>query len=400
MIFVSFQSASEQFAIDLRKRLTLERNLTVWMFTSDLRGGHEWHKVIDNAIDDCSMMIVLVTSEAIESKYVIYEWSRALGQNKRVIPLIIEPLNPEIMHPRMRVLQYRNAVAPTFSWEGFLDEVAEVDNMVATPPLVVSATMAIYNSDKATQNSGISVLLHYDHPSATKALADAVKIPLPDLSIRAALALARKTNYQDDLAIDGFIHAMSKEWFDGDLWSKVLQSLKRINTDKAVYCLAVGIRSLEQHRQRSIVTMLVQMELVSSSEVLLEYSENFEQRMDILEALTARRYSPATPFFASVLHEHVRAGYNASIEYQIKLIGALEAIGGTEAIDALHQTMEMLANGAFVHNSDVFDAAMEAAIRIHDKSTYTFFLEALKDNRYRRVHHILERETSNWPQRN
>lgn len=106
-IFISYKHEDDSlyFAYAIRERF-LQRNLEVW-FDKDIGGGRVWSEEIDQKIESCLLMIVIVTKEALKSDYVTYEWAYALGLQKTVIPLLLEGSEKDL-HARMARLQYRD----------------------------------------------------------------------------------------------------------------------------------------------------------------------------------------------------------------------------------------------------------------------------------------------------
>ncbi len=78
----------------------LERDLhaagfPVWVDRRDIEGGDEWSKEIHRAIDDASVILVVLSPAAVASPWVRREYRYALKQGKVVIPLLYHP-SPQI----------------------------------------------------------------------------------------------------------------------------------------------------------------------------------------------------------------------------------------------------------------------------------------------------------------
>ncbi|MFC1961259.1 toll/interleukin-1 receptor domain-containing protein [Chloroflexota bacterium] len=70
----------------------------VWQDVNDMRGGITWKEQLRDILRDCDIVLVLLTSGAVASEVVTWEWENALTLQKRVIPLLIETcgLPPEL----------------------------------------------------------------------------------------------------------------------------------------------------------------------------------------------------------------------------------------------------------------------------------------------------------------
>lgn len=101
-VFISYKSEQIELAQDFAEKIKAA-GFTVWM-DSDIRVGTEWREEIDVAISNSIALVVIMTPEANESKYVAYEWAFAYGTGVRVIPILY--IEPKDLHPRLRTLQY------------------------------------------------------------------------------------------------------------------------------------------------------------------------------------------------------------------------------------------------------------------------------------------------------
>lgn len=104
-IFISYARADgEGFAQKVYDLLETQ-GLTPWM---DKQGGirpsTRWDNEIQQAIDDCSLLIFVMTPRGIESENCHDEWSYALNQGKQVIPLYV--IKSDHIPMRLHRIQY------------------------------------------------------------------------------------------------------------------------------------------------------------------------------------------------------------------------------------------------------------------------------------------------------
>lgn len=88
-IFFSYsrQDGSEfslRLATDLKKR-----GFNVWIDQQDIRAGTEWDLEVEKALETCDCLLFVETEKSVVSNNVLDEVYYALGQNKKVIPLIV-----------------------------------------------------------------------------------------------------------------------------------------------------------------------------------------------------------------------------------------------------------------------------------------------------------------------
>lgn len=99
-IFISYSHNDFEFAENLELRLQKE-GFETWMDEERLTAGEDWREEIDIAIKDSFALLLVLTPKALESRYVTYEWSFAWGNGKKVIPLLLNQVDDDKLHPRL-----------------------------------------------------------------------------------------------------------------------------------------------------------------------------------------------------------------------------------------------------------------------------------------------------------
>ncbi|GAB5494310.1 MAG: hypothetical protein Phog2KO_45250 [Phototrophicaceae bacterium] len=125
-VFISYaRSDGEAFAKKVYDFLELQ-GLKPWM---DKRGGirpsTRWDNEIQQAIDDCSLLIFVMTPGGIESENCHDEWSYALNQGKQVVPLHV--IKSDRIPMRLHRIQYIDFVTikETTAFKMMLDRLNE-----------------------------------------------------------------------------------------------------------------------------------------------------------------------------------------------------------------------------------------------------------------------------------
>src|SRR5690242_5280918 len=88
LVFISYARTDSEFAYRLRADLEAS-GFSTWIDTAKLgtEGGQEWLRIIQDAVDSCQAMVVVVSPISVQSRYVHMEYHRAQRQGKLVIPL-------------------------------------------------------------------------------------------------------------------------------------------------------------------------------------------------------------------------------------------------------------------------------------------------------------------------
>ncbi len=104
-IFISYSSKDKEKADQLTE-LLVSAGLSVWIDQSRIDIATSWSKEIVLAIDGCKAFVVLLSPNSILSKNVIKEVSLAAEQQKKILPLDLEPVSlPEDLRYHLAGIQ-------------------------------------------------------------------------------------------------------------------------------------------------------------------------------------------------------------------------------------------------------------------------------------------------------
>lgn len=92
-VFLSHAARDVRFARKLRSRLA-QLDVPVWLAPTELKGAQEWHDEIGRALERCDWMVLVLSPDAIVSKWVKRELVFALNEDRfvgRIVPLLYRP---------------------------------------------------------------------------------------------------------------------------------------------------------------------------------------------------------------------------------------------------------------------------------------------------------------------
>ncbi len=92
-IFVSYSTQDTALAIEVRDGLE-SAGLACWMAPRDIAPGLEYGSQIVAAIEECAVLVLLLSESSNRSRFVLNEVERAVAKNKIVIPLRIHNVTP------------------------------------------------------------------------------------------------------------------------------------------------------------------------------------------------------------------------------------------------------------------------------------------------------------------
>src|SRR5947209_3176557 len=93
-VFISYARTETAFVDRLEADLQA-RNFRTWVDRRKLEGGQEWLDKIQRAIEQCQVLLVVLSPEAVASQYVRMEYRHAQRKGKLMIPLDYRPC-PEV----------------------------------------------------------------------------------------------------------------------------------------------------------------------------------------------------------------------------------------------------------------------------------------------------------------
>jgi hypothetical protein len=102
-IFISYSHYDEKFRDTLITGLQKE-GIDYWADIG-LEVGEAWREQIDTNLEEAFALVVIVTNNSLQSPYVTYEWSWALGHEIPVLPLLFEQIIVPI-HGRLNAIQH------------------------------------------------------------------------------------------------------------------------------------------------------------------------------------------------------------------------------------------------------------------------------------------------------
>lgn len=231
-VFISYSHKDNALADEVEKVIT-SAGLPHWRDTQ-LKGGFEWVPSIDKAIKRCFVLVVIVTSASMESMYVTYEWSYAMGLGKTVIPLVFEldGIHPKIKENIQCIYFKDNAEF----WKDLISAIETAEKQEIEPEEIKQASQSLEEMDTTKWQGAVTRLLHHPHPKATPALLRAVKSGDLLVSTLASIAYAEKTNYEDDQVVEYLKAIFTNRNIQGiyKYEEKAVTALAKIQTDECI----------------------------------------------------------------------------------------------------------------------------------------------------------------------
>ncbi|MEP0885525.1 CHASE2 domain-containing protein, partial [Trichocoleus sp. ST-U3] len=104
-VFLSYTQENAAVMRQIRNSLCRE-GLTVWTNTIDIQTGETFEEAIKHGIEQADNLVYLLSPDSLKSAYCQQELNYALALNKRIIPVLVSPLEPEQIPLALRSLHY------------------------------------------------------------------------------------------------------------------------------------------------------------------------------------------------------------------------------------------------------------------------------------------------------
>ena len=107
-IFLSHATADRRF-VDTLARTLRRHGLSVWYSRTHLRCAQQWHDEIGKALARCNWFAVVMTEDAIKSKWVKRELLYALRNDRfheRIVPILYKRCDPEQLSWALPTFQF------------------------------------------------------------------------------------------------------------------------------------------------------------------------------------------------------------------------------------------------------------------------------------------------------
>jgi WD40 repeat protein len=150
--FFSYSREDSSFALKLAADLKAA-GANVWLDQLDIIPGHRWDRAVQDALINCSRMIVVLSPASVDSTNVMDEVSFALGENKTVIPVLYRDCTIPFRLRRVQHVDFRSEYA-----RGFQEIVKTLGHVTLVQPGKIGPQPELEGTDTATAKRQLPAL--------------------------------------------------------------------------------------------------------------------------------------------------------------------------------------------------------------------------------------------------
>ncbi|MEO1286190.1 MAG: TIR domain-containing protein [Chloroflexota bacterium] len=126
-VFFSYAHEDDAFARTLVQSFK-RYNLNVWIDIFNLESGASWARQIGEALDQCKIMVLILSPASMASNNVEDEWNYYLDKGRPILPILYEPCD---IPYRLHKLQYVDFTSQSFD-DGVLRVIGDVHSILTT----------------------------------------------------------------------------------------------------------------------------------------------------------------------------------------------------------------------------------------------------------------------------
>jgi CRP-like cAMP-binding protein len=103
-VFVSYARLDQAFVLRLVQDLR-RAGIDLWLDQREIGAGSWWTDAIEQALEDCTLMVLVLSPNSVDSRVVTDEWHYFLEESKPIVPVIFQPCRVPF---RLRRIQHVN----------------------------------------------------------------------------------------------------------------------------------------------------------------------------------------------------------------------------------------------------------------------------------------------------
>lgn len=107
-VFISYSRSDELFAQRISTSLS-DAGVEVWIDVKDIPLGMKWSTAIQQGLDSCEIMLVIISPDSMSSKNVEDEWQYFLDHQKRVVPVLWKPTKIQFQLNRLQYIDFSSS---------------------------------------------------------------------------------------------------------------------------------------------------------------------------------------------------------------------------------------------------------------------------------------------------
>jgi WD40 repeat protein len=104
-VFISYSDDDKDMMVKLSKALMRE-SFTIWTNKTDIQTGESFQAAINRGIEQADNIVYLMSPHSVKSDYCQKEISYALSLNKRIIPILVQPIESTQIPSSLQALQF------------------------------------------------------------------------------------------------------------------------------------------------------------------------------------------------------------------------------------------------------------------------------------------------------
>lgn len=132
-VFISHSSSDAAWAREFGHSLQ-QRGLKVWFDSNAIHSGQSLSEAVEKGLRESSVIVLLVTSDALKRPNLFFEIGAAMGMGKPLVPVVSRDVDPSALPASLRGRKYLLKSTPDLTAQEFVaqTEVHEIPEAAST----------------------------------------------------------------------------------------------------------------------------------------------------------------------------------------------------------------------------------------------------------------------------
>ena len=247
--FFSYARKDTAFVLRLAKELR-EVGINLWLDQLDILGGQRWDRAVEDALQSCQGMIVVLSPDALASNNVMDEVSYALEERKIVIPILLHSC---IIPFRLRRVQYIDFTADYQMGFAQLLRALRIDQPLPPRAPAVPEETVVQDVTAPSQKTPREVPTREPLPRRAEPPEPASADPEETLMATAQRELARGRDEEQRRLRIAALYREAQTALAGEDWTVAIEQLQAVLTLEPTHAEAQA-RLAEVRQQQELAT--------------------------------------------------------------------------------------------------------------------------------------------------
>lgn len=367
-VFISYKHEDRDFALLVKSEIE-KAGYDAWI-DDRLSAGESWVRNIDVALRDAFAVVLILTPQAHESRYVLYEWSFALGREIQVIPVLRKPIDEKELHQRLSDIQFLDFQHHE-PWQALLDalrkakerylalqqvatEVQESEPQLKELPIDAATAVLLDNLNSRSPSIRLGAVKVLGATRERQAVTQLIHIAMDDDDFFVREAAVKALGKIGDQSALPVLHTILLSRESSNLRWSAAWALREIGSPSSVPAFCAALEDDDWEIRLASVGALGEIDHPDAIEGIIKALRDADAdvRMEAVHACNVKRDPTLVKPLLPLLNDKAISAFFDNYPMDLKVKEVLENIGTEEALNAVAQYVARIRDSEGEHFID------------------------------------------------